>query len=83
MYIYICVRTYILHANYGYARTTWSVTYLHNVLYSHVCVHITNMYIYVYTRIIYVRSMAMRARPGLLLIYTMYCIYIYYIYVYM
>jgi len=77
IYVHICVHTFILYANYGYARTTWSVIYLHNVLYLHICVHLVYVYIYEYTHIFYMRSMAMRARPGLLLICTMYCIYIY------
>jgi len=76
-YVYICVHTYNLRAKYGYARTTWSVTYLHNVLYLHIlhiCVHVIYMYIYkeyVYTHVIYVRIVAMRAQPGLILMYTM------------
>jgi len=65
--LYVCTHTcttHTLHAKYGYARTTWSVTYLHSVLYLYVCVHVIYMYTYKeyeYTHVIHTRIVAMRA----------------------
>ena len=44
------------------------------IVFTYMCT--CNIYVHEYTHIIYIRIVAMRAQPGLILMYTMYCIYI-------
>jgi len=55
VHVHICVHTFVLYATYGYARTTWSVVYLHNVFVLHICEHL--MYVYMFTHVYSTREL--------------------------